>query len=67
MTMSITVISACLLYKHKLGTTATQAARKVCTALGVSERAIQKRFRKFVSGDETLEGAPREGRPTDRQ
>jgi histone-lysine N-methyltransferase SETMAR len=62
--MSITVIRACLLYEYKLGTNTTQAACKLCTAFAevtVSERTAQKWFRKFVSGDETLEDAPHEG------
>jgi histone-lysine N-methyltransferase SETMAR len=50
-----------------LRTNATQASRKIFTAFGedtVSERTAQKWFRKFVSGDDTFEDAPRDGQPT---
>jgi hypothetical protein len=44
----------------------SEQACKICTAFGedtVSECAAQKWFRKFMSGDETLENAPHEGWP----
>jgi hypothetical protein len=50
-TVSITVIRACLLCEYKLGTNATQAARKTRTAFGEvtgREHTAQKCFRKFV-------------------
>jgi hypothetical protein len=59
--MSITVIRACLLYEYKLRTNAAQVAHKISKAFGedtVSEHTAQNCFRKFVSGDETLEDSP---------
>jgi transposase len=61
------VIRACMLYEFKLGSSATAAARKMCQAFGtdvVNERTVQTWYRKFQEGDESLEGAPRSGRPT---
>lgn len=67
MSVNTGVIRACLLYEFKLGTKAAEASRKICTAFGddaVSERTAQKWFKKFVSGDESLEDSPRSGRPS---
>ena len=44
------IFRACLLYEFKLGTNASSASRKLCTALGesaVSERTAQNWFQKF--------------------
>ena len=52
------IIHACSLYKLKLGTSASSASRKLCTAFGegaVSQRTGQNWFQKFRSGNETLE------------
>ena len=52
------IIRACLLYEFKLGTSASSASRKLCTAFGegaVSERTARNWFQKFCSGNETLE------------
>ena len=41
------IIRACLLYEFKLGTSASSASRKLCTAFGecaVSERTTQNWF-----------------------
>ena len=59
------IIRACLLYEFKLGTSASSAFRKLCTAFGegaVSERTAQNWFQKFRSGNETLEDELRAGR-----
>ena len=51
------IIHACLLYEFKLGTSASSASRKLCTAFGenaVSERTAQNWFQKFCSGNEPL-------------
>ena len=50
------IIRACLLYEFKLGTSASSASHKLCTAFGegeVSERTAQNWFQKFRSGNET--------------
>ena len=55
------IIYACLLYKFKLGTSASFASRKLCTVFGegaVSERTAPNWFPKFHSGNETLENKP---------
>ena len=60
------IIRACLLYEFKLGTSASSASRKLCTAFGegaVSERTARNWFQKFQSGNETLEDELRAGRP----
>jgi len=57
----------CLLYEFKLGTSAVEAARKVCEAFGhgaISERVAQYWYAKFKTGDECTEDRPRSGRPT---
>ena len=44
------IIHACLLYEFKLGTSASSASPKLCTAFGegaVSERTAQNWFQKF--------------------
>jgi histone-lysine N-methyltransferase SETMAR len=61
------VIQACMLYKFKLGSNSSAAARKICQAFGtdvVNERTVQRWYRKFQEGDESLKDAPRSGRPT---
>ena len=60
------IIRASLLYEFKLGTSASSASRKLCTAFGegaVTERTARNRFQKFRAGNETLEDEPRAGRP----
>jgi histone-lysine N-methyltransferase SETMAR len=55
------------LYEFKLGSNATAAARKICQTFGtddVNEWTVQRWYRKFQEGDESLENAPRSGRPT---
>jgi transposase len=61
------VIRACMLYEFKLGSNATAAAWKICQACGtdvVNERTVQRWYRKFQEGDESLEDTPRSERPT---
>jgi transposase len=61
------VIRACMLHEFKLGSSATAAARKMCQAFGtevVNERTVQRWYRKFQEGDESLEDASRSGRST---
>lgn len=60
------VIHACLSYEFKLGTSASCASRKLCTALGegaVSEQTARNWFQKFHCGNETLEDEPWAGQP----
>ena len=60
------IIRACLLYEFKLGTSASSASRRICTAFGEaagSERTARNWFQKFRFGNETLEDEPRVGRP----
>ncbi|OWR48199.1 SETMAR protein [Danaus plexippus plexippus] len=67
MAVSNAIIRACLLYEFKLGSKAAEAGRKICTALrkgAVAERTSQKWFKKFVSGNESLDDEPRSGRPS---
>ena len=48
------IIRACLLYEFKLGTSASSASHKLCTAFGegaVSERTARNWFQKFCSGN----------------
>ena len=54
------------MYEFKLGTSASSASRKLCTAFGegaVSERTARNWFQNFRSGNETLENESRAGRP----
>lgn len=67
MSVSNSIIRACLLYEFKLGTNATEASIKICTAFGegtVTPRTAQRWFKKFTSGDESLEDEVRSGRPS---
>ena len=60
------VIRACILYEFKLGTNAAEASRKICTAFGedaLTSRTAQRWFKKFATGDESLEDETRAGRP----
>ena len=60
------IIRTCLLYEFKLGTSASSASRKLCTAFdegAASERTTRNWFQRFCSGKETLEDKPRAGRP----
>ena len=66
MSVSLSTVRSCLLYEFKLGTSAAEAARKIGMAFGagtVSERVAQNWFRRFRSGDESLEDAHCSGRP----
>ena len=57
-----------LLYYFKKGKRAAEAHRKICGVYGddaLTERAAQKWFAKFRSGDTSLEDGPRNGRPTE--
>lgn len=57
-----------LLYYFKKGKRAAEAHRKICGVYGddaLTERAAQKWFAKFRSGDTSLEDGPRSGRPTE--
>ena len=60
------IIHSCLLYEFKLGSNASEASRKINFAFGedaVKERTARNWFKKFSSGDENLDDAPRSGRP----
>ena len=51
------IIRACLFYEFKLGTNASSASRKLCTAFGevaVSERTARNWFQKSNVSDETI-------------
>jgi len=64
--VSVYSVRSCLLYEFRLRTTAKEAARKLGVAFGegvVSERVAQYWFRRFRAGCESLEDAPRSGRP----
>ena len=68
MSVNSNVIRSCLLYEFKLGSNASEACRKICLAFGndaLKRRTAQKWFAKFSQGDESLEDAPRSGRPSD--
>lgn len=55
-----------LLYEFKLGTSATETVRKLCSVFDsdvMSIRTAQFWFNKFRSGDMCLENKPRSGRP----
>lgn len=68
MPIDLQVIRACLLYEFKLGSNASEACRRICSAFGndvVKRRTAQKWFARFGKGDESLEDAPRSGRPSD--
>ena len=61
-----TVIRACLLYEYKLGSTASEAHRKICSAFGeqfFSERTARNWFNVFKSGNMSLTDKQRSGRP----
>lgn len=54
-------------YEFKLGLSAAETARKINQVYGpnsINERTVQLWFKKFRSGDFSLEDAPRSGRPT---
>lgn len=60
-------IRTIFLYEFKLGTKATETARKINDAFGpntVHERVVQLWFKKFRSGDESLEDQEGRGRPS---
>ena len=67
MTVSKNSLRVCLLYEFKLGSSATEAARKVGKAFGqgvISERVAQYWYAKFREGCDCTEDQPRSGRPT---
>ena len=52
--------------EFKLGTSASYASHKLCTAFGegaVSEKTARNWFQKFRTGNKTVEDEPRAGRP----
>src|SRR5580765_2988615 len=60
-------ICAFMLYEFKLGNTAANAEKRICSVCGedsVSERTAQKWFKRFKEGNESLEDKPRFGRPS---
>src|SRR5713101_8845727 len=60
------VIRSCLLYEFKLNSKASEASRKICMAFSedsISKPTAQKWFKRFKSGDFTLEDEARTGRP----
>uniref|UniRef100_A0A5S6R2Y8 HTH_48 domain-containing protein n=1 Tax=Trichuris muris TaxID=70415 RepID=A0A5S6R2Y8_TRIMR len=66
--MNKTVIQGVLLYEFKLCTTAAEAARKINMAFGndtVDESTARRWFRKFRSGNESLEDNDLIWRPSD--
>lgn len=65
--ISNTQIRLLMLYEFKLGSNASETARKINMAFGESTaviRTVQRWFQKFVSGDFNLEGDYGTGRPT---
>ncbi|CAG9564726.1 unnamed protein product [Danaus chrysippus] len=67
MAVSNSIIRAGLLYDFTLGSKAAESCRKIGSAFGegaVGERTNQKLFKKFASGNESLEHEPRSGRPS---
>lgn len=60
-------IRTIILYEFKLGTKATETARKINHAFGygtVNQRMVQRWFERFRQGDETLEDEEGRGRPS---
>lgn len=60
------VIYACLLYKFKFGSNASNGYCKICMAFGddvIKERIAWNWFQKFASGDASLEVIPRSRKP----
>ena len=58
-------LRACLLYEYRLGTSAAETHRRLCTAFGkniVSKATLYDSFNRFMVGNETLEDEPRSGR-----
>lgn len=65
--MTTAQIRTCLLYEYKLKKNASEAARNICQAWGkdsVSKRDAQRWFKRFRSGDTSLEDKCRSGRPS---
>ena len=59
-------LRAYLLYEYRLGTSAAQTHRRLCTAFDqniVSKTTVYDWFNSFMAGNETLEDEPRSGRP----
>ena len=60
-------IRHCMLYEFQRGTSASQAARNICAAMGedtVTYRTCLRWFNRFLSGDFSLEDEERTGRPS---
>lgn len=65
--MNIKDFRVIFLYEFKLGVNASQTSRKVNEAFGegsVTERCVQKWFKKFREGDMTLQNEEGQGRPS---
>ena len=59
-------LRACLLYEYRLGISAAETHRRLCTVFGqniVSKTTVYGWFNRFMAGNETLEDEPRSGRP----
>ncbi|XP_076053689.1 histone-lysine N-methyltransferase SETMAR-like [Oratosquilla oratoria] len=66
MEVSTDLVRGCLLYDFKVGLLAAASSRRICQAFGdsaVNERTVRRWFKKFKSGDLSLRGEPRSGRP----
>lgn len=62
------MIRTCLLYDFKFGVTAAESCRRICSAFGadvVSERTAQEWFKRFRTGDTSVQDRPRSGRPSE--
>lgn len=65
--MTTAQIRTCLLYEFKLKKNASEAARNICQAWGkdsVSKRDAQRWYKRFRSGDTSIEDQCRLGRPS---
>ncbi|CAK9831326.1 Histone-lysine N-methyltransferase SETMAR [Anthophora retusa] len=65
--MDIKQVRVIFLYEYKLGHKAAAATRNINSAFGedtVNERTVQRWFKKFRSGDESLEDEDGRGRPS---
>ena len=64
--MTTMQIRICLLYEYKLKRNASEAARSICQAWGtnaISKRYAQRWYKRFRSGDTSLQDEDRSGRP----
>ena len=65
--MDKSTFRAILLHEFKLGHKCSEATRNICKASGkivVNERTVQRWFKKFRSGDISLEDKARSGYPS---